>query len=333
MPLTSLPPEIHIEILTYITDEILDQIAASAAYPLWSELLTTSRTFLKSRYFFSKASPSVGIHKLLFHPDDGYTQWYGPSLRLETVYNSERSTMEEFAYGNTNCHSCRACGCFSRRQEVLGFGHRFLDERVVWIERLPVAAVAAGSTGVLRITEPAASQSDAADFTDTSTTATSTATATTTVDGDDNDNDDDEDTHSSSPEPDPDPDLIKFIVTVRDCRLSCDMDVEEKHYFRNHQVLLPYLGPSAWDLTVQQLLHKAAEMETPRVLTNALNGRPGPWGGIRMFEVRYSGGVRVMMLVDTVFYMRNNPPPSIEREEEIVAGVLALFDDADKARI
>lgn len=65
MPLSDLPKEIHHEILSHL-DIIVDQIAAAAAFPLWSSLLQTK--YLQATRYYSDHSSNPGfplIHMMI----------------------------------------------------------------------------------------------------------------------------------------------------------------------------------------------------------------------------------------------------------------------------
>lgn len=66
MPLSDLPKEIHHEILSHL-DIIVDQIAAAAAFPLWSSLLQTK--YLQATRYYSDHSSNPGfplIHMMIY---------------------------------------------------------------------------------------------------------------------------------------------------------------------------------------------------------------------------------------------------------------------------
>ncbi|KAK6511567.1 hypothetical protein TWF481_000483 [Arthrobotrys musiformis] len=75
-PLTTLPAEIHLEILSHIPS-LADQISASLSYPPWKHLLLTSQTFKELRYFFHRPWRLEGLHNLLspthYHTFFGFT--------------------------------------------------------------------------------------------------------------------------------------------------------------------------------------------------------------------------------------------------------------------
>ncbi|RVD89644.1 uncharacterized protein DFL_000642 [Arthrobotrys flagrans] len=61
----ALPTELHIEILSHLT--LADQLRASQAFGLWSELLLNNEAFKRTRY--ATLAPGIrGFHQLVSHP-------------------------------------------------------------------------------------------------------------------------------------------------------------------------------------------------------------------------------------------------------------------------
>ncbi|KAK6530680.1 hypothetical protein TWF281_007519 [Arthrobotrys megalospora] len=63
----NLPTEIHTEILQYLSQDLVDQVIASSALPIWGDILRDSPPLQRSRYirFQSSWQNAVAIHKAI----------------------------------------------------------------------------------------------------------------------------------------------------------------------------------------------------------------------------------------------------------------------------
>ncbi|KAK6360134.1 hypothetical protein TWF730_006287 [Orbilia blumenaviensis] len=316
MPLTinSLPPELHLEILSHIlglsADEFFNQILASKTLPIWRDLLAASRSIrTTTRYVYSRNQPDVGIHKILHHTDQpcrSNSACHG----LQAVYNPRTSRIELCLYAGLGLgHVCVIGGPVftlpwgwnnegagadassdiarkGRRWEKLPIDHPFLDEPVVLIKS------SCERCGGQRHRVEAAPATQPLPHSPTSPAAASSY-------------DDDDDGGSAASKPSlasivrpastrQRSDPIKFLLTVHDCRLLIDDAVYD--YYDDKIILPPCSDPSRF-FTVREMVTEATRLVISRNLSeifHAISDRK-QWGGHWIFEARYSSEVTVML--------------------------------------
>ncbi|EPS40672.1 hypothetical protein H072_5473 [Dactylellina haptotyla CBS 200.50] len=88
-PLLSLPPELHLKVLSYLPS-IEDQVSASLSHRIWRNLLRDSNNFLRLRYTTNGLNKQPGLHCLLSPPHT----WLGVRTTAGKVNSCWLSTFD-----------------------------------------------------------------------------------------------------------------------------------------------------------------------------------------------------------------------------------------------
>ncbi|KAK6354099.1 hypothetical protein TWF730_008516 [Orbilia blumenaviensis] len=142
-PLSSLPAELHIEILSHLPS-LTDQISASIAYDLWKTLISTTECLKRLRYTYRRPWKQEGLHHLLspsqYHTFFGLTAKAGKIISYN-LYKFDRRHEEwhtalGYKVNYRNRHSHRYIGkrVYEDDDEDIGVNRRDFTnfQKLVW---------------------------------------------------------------------------------------------------------------------------------------------------------------------------------------------------------